>query len=59
MAVIRMGSLKMPKITLATYTKGDKALGSTNIRSLVEEEEPKKEKEKVRNVGEVQEDKGN
>lgn len=50
MAVISMGSLKTPKITLARYIKGDKALSSTN-RSLVEEEEPKKEKEKVRNVG--------
>lgn len=59
MAVISMGSLKMPKITLAKYIKGDKALGSTNIRSLVEGEEPKTEKEKVRNVGEVQEFKGN
>lgn len=38
-----MGSLKINKVTLAKYIKRDKALRSTNIRSLVEEEEPIKE----------------
>lgn len=57
-----MGSLKINKITLAKHIKCDKALGSTNISSLVEKIGSNKgnRKEKVSNVGgEVQEDKGN
>lgn len=41
-----MGSLKISKVTLAKYIKRDKAPGSTNISSLVEEEEPIKELKK-------------
>lgn len=40
-----MGSLKMNKVTMAKYIKCEKTLGSTNIRSLLEEEEAIKETE--------------
>lgn len=46
MAAISMGNLKMNKITLDKYKKSDRALGTMNIRSLVEKEEPIKGTEK-------------